>query len=70
MALYFFYFNKKKRTCSSLTEGGAYPQHPTHPKILYTFQTHIAVFKLLKYGHPECPREEKSKFEPEEISSV
>ena len=40
----FFILTKKKRTCSSLTEGGAYPQHPTHPKILYTFQTHIAGF--------------------------
>ena len=41
-----------------LTEGGTYPQLPTQPK---KFQTDIAV-----YGHPELPREEKSKFAPEE----
>ena len=31
-------------------------------KNLYTVQTNTAIY----YGHPDLPREEKSKFEPEE----
>ena len=45
-----------------LTESGAYSQLPTHPKKFLSVPTHTGI----KYGHPELPRGEKSKFECEE----
>ena len=49
-----------------LTEAGAYPQLPTQPNFLDHFQTYTAIC----YGHSELSREEKSKLEFEEKSSV
>ena len=49
-----------------LTEVGAYPQLPTQPNFFDHFQTYTAIY----YGHSELSREEKSKFEFEEKSSV